>query len=74
MYVHATGFCKELWLQDPYRSLLVDRFRDATSQVIVGVGHLAPMEAPALIGDMIAGLIIGEVRDEGGGHASGTIA
>ncbi len=60
--------------QDPYRSLLVDRFRDATSQVIAGVGHLAPMEAPALIGDLIADLIIGEARDVGGGPAAGTIA
>jgi pimeloyl-ACP methyl ester carboxylesterase len=59
--------------QDPYRSLLVDRFRDATSQVIAGVGHLAPMEAPALIGDLIADLII-EARDVGGGQAAGTIA
>jgi hypothetical protein len=31
------------------------------------------MEAAGLIGDMIADLIIGEARDEGGGHASGTI-
>lgn len=59
--------------QDPYRSILVDRFRDATSHVIADVGHLAPMEAPALIGDMIADLIIGEARDEDGGQASGTI-
>jgi pimeloyl-ACP methyl ester carboxylesterase len=60
--------------QDPYRSLLVGRFSDATSQVVAGVGHLAPMEAPALIGDLIADLIIAEVGDVGGGPAAGTIA
>lgn len=60
--------------QDPFRSLLVERFSDATSQVIADVGHLAPMEAPDVIADVIAGLIISEARDVGGGPAAGTIA
>lgn len=52
--------------QEPFRSLLVGRFRDAESIVIEGVGHLAPMEAPALIGDLIASLVPADVSDEAG--------
>jgi pimeloyl-ACP methyl ester carboxylesterase len=60
--------------QDPYRTQLVDRFRDATSLVVEGVGHLAPMEAPTLIGDLIADAIGDRISDEAGGPAGGTIA
>jgi len=56
--------------QEPYLSILVDRFRDATSIVVDGVGHLAPMEDPARIGRLIA-----DVLSSGGrGEAAGTIA
>jgi pimeloyl-ACP methyl ester carboxylesterase len=56
--------------QDPYRSLLIERFRSATSVILEGVGHLAPMEAPEVVGDAIAYALSGDGRRE----ASGTIA
>jgi pimeloyl-ACP methyl ester carboxylesterase len=56
-------------IQDPHRSLLVERFRDAELVVLEGLGHLAPMEAPVLIGDVIAELI----GDGAGRRSGGTI-
>jgi pimeloyl-ACP methyl ester carboxylesterase len=60
--------------QDPYRSILVDQFRDAELVVMGGFGHLVPMEAPTLIADLIAGVLSGQTPDGADGQASGTIA
>ncbi|MCZ7532459.1 MAG: alpha/beta hydrolase [Acidimicrobiia bacterium] len=40
--------------QDPYLSLLVERFQDVDLVIAKGYGHLVPMESPALIADIIA--------------------
>lgn len=50
--------------QEPWLSTLVDRFRDATSVVVEGVGHLAPMEQPARIGGLIAEIVASDGRGE----------
>lgn len=47
--------------QDPYRSLVVGRFRDAAARVVPATGHLGPMEAPDLFGDLIAEIIGGPI-------------
>ncbi len=39
--------------QDPYLSLLVERFDDADLVVLEGLGHLAPMEAPDVVATTI---------------------
>ena len=60
-------------MEDPHRSLLVQRFRDVELVVLDGLGHLAPMEEPGRIGDVIAELIDGEAGDGAGRQPGGTI-